>query len=200
MSWLFGAVESTAEMNETSKQPLFFSLEFHTSFFPAMLWRLLHPKKRKYESTFASHIRLELPVMAIVSIILGVYGFSAAIGSGSIIGWVCGIAGLGGFCYLLIASIRSVRGIRPSFDYFRTIVFLFFVFLGLTIGLETGYVYRLPYGLKLISGLAGLIFGYIAGIFGGLWVQRLGWMASLLEVIALAAISGLVILDIVLLM
>lgn len=186
-------------MNETNKPPPLFSLEFHTSFFPALLWRLLHPKKRKYESTFDGHIRLELPVMAIVSIILGVYGFSAAIGSGSIIGWVCGTAGLGGFCYLLTVSIRSARGMRPSFDYFRTIVFLFLVFLGLTLGLEMGNVYHLPYGLKLISGLAGLILGYTAGIFGGLWVQYLGWMASLLDLIALVAIAGMVILDIVLL-
>jgi hypothetical protein len=189
-----------AEMSETNKPPLFLSMEFHTSFFPALLWRLLHPKKRKYESTFAGHIRLELPVMAIASIVLGVYGFSAAIGSGSIIGWVCGTAGLGVFSYLLINSIRSVRGMRPSFDYFRTIIFLFFVFLGLTIGLEMGNAYRVSYGFKLIFGIAGLSLGYISGILGGFWVQCLGWMASLLDVIALVAISGMVILDIVLLM
>lgn len=187
-------------MNETNNPPPLFSLEFHTSFFPALLWRLLHPKNRRYESTFAGHISLELPVMVIVFIILGIYGFSTVIGSGSIIGWVCGIVGLGGFSYLLTGSIRSTTEIRPSFDYFRTIVFLFFVFLGLTIGLEIGNVCRLPYGLKLVAGLSGLILGYIVGIFGGLWVQYLGWMASLLDLIAIAAIAGMVVLDIVFLM
>ncbi|MDP2863068.1 MAG: hypothetical protein Q8N95_09780 [Desulfobacterales bacterium] len=126
-------------------------------------------------------------------------GFSAAIGTGSIIGWVCGTVGLGGFCCLLTVSIRSALGMRPSFDYFRTIVFLFLVFLGLTIGLEMGNVYRLPYGLKLIVGLLGLILGYVAGIFGGLWVQYLGWMASLLDIFAITAIAVMVIFDILLL-
>jgi hypothetical protein len=72
------------------------------------------------------HIRLELPVMVIVSIVLVIYGFSAAIGSGSIIGWACGIAGLGGFSYLLIVSIRSAMGMRHSFEYFRVIIFFLF--------------------------------------------------------------------------
>ncbi len=187
-------------MDEKNKHPRFFSLDFHVKFFPALLWRLLHPKKRRYESTFAGRISLELPALAVVSIILGIYGFSAAIGSGSAIGWVCGIAGLGGFSYLLTASIRSTTGTRPSFEYFRTIVFLFFVLLGLTIGLEMGNAYRLPYGLTLITGLSGLILGYVAGIYGGLWVQCLGWMASLLDLIALVGIVGMAILDIALLM
>jgi len=192
--------KGAVEMKETNELPSFFSLAFHTSFFPALLWRLLHPKNRRYESTFSGHISLELPVLAIISIVLGIYGFSAVLGSGSIIGWVCGILGLGGFVYLLTGSIRSVWGMRPSFDHFRTIIFLFCVVLGLTIGLEMGNVYRAPYGMKIISGLTGLILGYLLGIVGGLWVQRLGWMAILLDIIALAAIAGMIVLDIILLL
>jgi hypothetical protein len=186
-------------MDENSKSPRFFSLDFHIKFFPALLWRLLHPKNRRYESTFAGHISLELPVMAIVSIILGIYGFSAVIGSGSVIGWVCGIAGLGGFSYLLTISIRSAMGVRPSFEYFRLIIFFFFVILGINIGLEIGTVYHLSYGFRIIAVLAGLVPGYVAGIGGGLRVQHLGWIASLLDILAITAIAVMVFFDILLL-
>jgi hypothetical protein len=180
--------------------PPFFSIDFHVKFFPALLWRLLHPRNRKYESTFAGHISLELPVITVVSLALGIYGVTAVIDSGTILGWVCGIAGLGGFSYLLTSSIRSTLGMDPSFDYFHTIIFLFFVFLGLTIGLEMGIVYRLTSDLKFIAGLTGFILGYVTGIFAGLWVQKLGWIASLLDIIALTVIAGMIVLDIVILM
>jgi hypothetical protein len=179
--------------------PRFFSLDFHVKFFPALLWRLLHPKKMGYESTFAGHIRLELPVMMVVSIAFIIYGLAAAVGSGSILGWVCGFTGLGGSLYLLIISIRSTHGIRPSFEYFRVVIFLFFVVFGATVGLEAAFLYGLPYDLKIVTGLIGFILGYFAGIVGGLWVQKLGWMASLLDVIAIAFIAGMIVLDIVIL-
>lgn len=186
-------------MNETNKPPMFFSLEFHTSFFPALLRRLLHPEKRKYESTFAGHIALEYPVLAVISIIAGIYGTASALGSGSIIGWVCGVIGSGGFLYLLISSIRSCRKIDPSFEYFRVIIFLFFVILGINIGLEVGTIYHLSHGFRIITVLAGFIMGYIAGIAGGFWSQYLGWIASLLDIIAIMAIAGMVFIDILLL-
>ena len=187
-------------MEEKSTTPPFFSVDFHVKFFPALLLRLLHSQNRKYESTFAGHISLELPVMTVVSLALGIYGFATVIGSGTILGWVCGIAGLGGFSYLLTSSIRSTLGMHPSFDYFRTIIFLFFVFLGFTIGLEMGFVYHSASGIKFIVSLTGLILGYVTGIFAGLWVQKLGWMASLLDIIAIAVIAGMIVLDIVILM
>jgi len=185
-------------MEETSESPRFFSLDFHLKFFPALLRRLL--QSRKYESTFAGHISLELPVLAVVSLILAIYGVAAVTGSGSVLAWVCGIVGVGGFGFLFVGSIRSGVEHRPSFDHFRVIVFLFFVFLGLTIGLFVGSVYRWPYEFRLAAGFAGLIVGYAAGIGGGLWIQYLGWMASLLEMVMLAAIAGLVIVDILLLL
>jgi len=187
-------------MDENSKFPRFFSLDFHIRFFSALLWRLLHPKRKRYKSAFAGHISLELPVMAIISIILGIYGFSAAIGSGSIIGWVCGILGLCGFIYLLTDSIRSGKYHKPSFEYFRTIIFLFFTVLGITTGLAIGTIYHFSYGVKITTGLTGFIPGYIVGIFGGIYAQHLGWMASLLDIIALAAIAGVIVLDIVMLL
>ena len=55
------------------------------------------------------------------------------------------------------------------------------------------------YGVTVITGLAGFIPGYIAGVFGGIYAQYLGWMASLLDIIALAAIAGMTVLDIVML-
>lgn len=186
-------------MDENSKSPRFFSLDFHIKFFPALLWRLLHLKNRRYESTFAGHISLELPVMVIVSIILVIYGFLAAIGSGSIIGWICGILGSGGFIYLLVSSIRSCKPIRLSFEYFRVIIFFFFVIFGINIGLEIGIVYHLSYGFRIIAALAGFALGYVAGIGGGLWIQYLGWIASLLDILAITAIAGMVLFDILLL-
>lgn len=194
-----GKIDNHVEMNANNPPPIF-SLEFHLSFFPALLRRLLHSKNRRYESTFAGHISLEFPVMAIVSILLGIYGFSAVIGNGSIIGWICVIMGAGGFIYLLTGSIRSCKDYKPSFEYFRTIMFLFFAILGITTGLAIGTNYHLSYGVKIITGLIGLIPGYIVGIFGGLWTQYLGWMASLLDIIALAAIAGMIVLDIVMLL
>jgi hypothetical protein len=186
-------------MNETNKPPSFFSLEFHTSFFPALLLRLLHPEKRKYKSIFADHMALEYPVLAVISIIAGVYGTITALDSGSIIGWVCGILGLGGFVYFLYGSIRSRKQIRPSFEYFRVIIFFFFVILGITVGLEIGMVYHLSYGFRIILVLAGLVLGYVSGIGGGLWIQYLGWIVSLLEILGIMAIAGMVFFDILLL-
>ena len=186
-------------MNETNKPPLFFSLEFHTSFFPALLGRALHPKKRKHESIFAGHIALEYPVLAAISIIAGVYGMIEILDSGSIIGWTCGILGSGGFIYFLCNSIRSAARIRPSFKYFRVIIFFFFVILGMTVGLEIGIVYHLSNGFRIILVLAGLVLGYFSGIGGGLWVQNLGWIASLLDFIGVMAIAGMVFFDIFLL-
>ena len=53
-------------MNGIKEPPGFLSLEFHTKFFPALLWRLLRPQKREYESTFAGHITLEYPVLTVI--------------------------------------------------------------------------------------------------------------------------------------
>lgn len=186
-------------MNETNKPPRFFSLEFHTSFFPALLGRVLHPEKRKHESIFAGHIALEYPVLAAISIITGVYGMIEIIDSGSITGWVCAILGSGGFIYFLCNSIHSGVQIRPSFENFRAIIFFFFMILGMTIGLEIGIVCKISDGFRIIPALAGLFLGYFSGIGGGLWVQKLGWMASLLDIIGVMAIAGMVIFDIFLL-
>jgi hypothetical protein len=186
-------------MDESGKPPRFISLDFHLKFFPSLLWRLLHPKKRRYESTFAGPIRLERVAMAIVSMVMGIYGFSAVVGSGSVIGWGCGIAGLGGFSYLCIGSVRSSMGMRPSFEYFRGIIFFFFVILGINIGLEIGTIYHLSYGTRIIAVAAGFVLGYVAGIGGGLWVQRLGWIASLLDVLAIMGIAVMGLFDILLL-
>jgi hypothetical protein len=180
--------------------PHFFSWDFHLRFFPALLWHLLHPKNKRAESIFAGHISLELPVMVISSIILGIYGFLVAIGSGSIIGWICGILGLCGFIYLLTDSIRSGKDHKPSFEYFSVSIFLFLTVLGITTGLALGIIYHFSYGVKIITGLAGCITGYIIGTIGGIYVQYLGWMTSLLDFLALAAIAGMILVDIVMLM
>jgi len=45
-----------------------------------------------------------------------------------------------------------------------------------------------------------LLIGYLAGVFGGLWIQRLGWIAFLFRVLAMPAIPGMIILDIIMLL
>ncbi|MBM4272404.1 MAG: hypothetical protein FJ139_09680 [Deltaproteobacteria bacterium] len=147
-------------MNGIKEPPGFL---FHTKFFPALLWRLIRPEKREYESTFAGHIALEYVVLTVISIAVSVFGFAAALGTGSII-------------------------------------FLFFVFIGITTGLAIATGYHFGYGLKVAAGVAGLFSGYVTGIYAGLWVQYLGWMAALLDIIALAAIAGMIILDIIMLL
>ena len=107
---------------------------------------------------------------------------------------------MGGFLYLVFDSIRSRKGYRPSFEYFRTIIFLFFVFIGITTGLAIATGYHFGYGLKVAAGVAGLFLGYVTVIYAGLWVQYLGWMAALLDIIAVAAIAGMIILDIIMLL
>ena len=46
----------------------------------------------------------------------------------------------------------------------------------------------------------GFLAGYVAGIQAGLRVQALGWIGRILDHLAIAAIVGLVVVDLVLLL
>lgn len=186
-------------MTDTNKPPGFFSIEFHKDFFPALLWRQLRPKKDEYQSPFSNHIPIEFTILTVLSVFSGAFGFASALSSGSAVGWIFGILGLSVFLMLLIKSIHSEKGHRPSFENFRTAIFLFFVFLGITLGLTTGIIYQLTFWQKVLTGVAGFFAGYTAGIFAGLYIQRLGWIGALFDMLAFAAIAGMVILDIIML-
>jgi hypothetical protein len=41
--------------------------------------------------------------------------------------------------------------------------------------------------IGLAASLAGLVGGYALGIFAGLWMQRLGWMAVIINMLAFFA-------------
>jgi tryptophan-rich sensory protein len=186
-------------MDTSNEKPRFLSLVFHLNFFPSLLWRQLRQKGDEYQPSFSNHVPIEFTVLTVVSIAAGAFGFVSAFSTGSATGWIFGIAGLGIFLALLIKSIHSEKGHRPSFENFRTAIFLFFIFLGITIGLTAGIIYQLTFWQKILTGTTGLFAGYTAGIFAGLHIQRLGWIGRLFDVLALAAIAGMVILDIVML-
>jgi hypothetical protein len=73
------------------------------------------------------------------------------------------------------------------------------VILGINIGIEIGTVYHLSYEFRIITVLARFVLGYVSGIGGGLWVQHLGWIASLLDILAITATAVMVFFDILLL-
>lgn len=187
-------------MPGTSPQPSLLSWSFHSRFFPSLLYSRFFPKEKPVESPFAGHAKMELSILLAVSLVAGISGYAAALGKGSVIGWIFALAGTGGVLFLFVHGIRSHAGIKPSFDDFRTGVFFFLLLLGFTAGLGTGHAYKTTYGVRLLCGLAGAVAGYILGILGGLWVQRLGWLSEVLNYLAGIALIGMVIVDIILLL
>jgi hypothetical protein len=168
--------------------PKFLSLEFHTSFFPRLLWgRLRRKKKETQGTTFTS--TMEMIIALAVCLILAVIGIPSALTRGSVVGWILSIIGVGGILALLIASVGAQWGNRPTYDNFLTGVFFFFVSLGILIGIPVGMGNSSPV-LGVSVSLAGLLGGYMLGIFAGLRMQHLGWMALILNMVAgLAAIA-----------
>jgi hypothetical protein len=175
--------------------PKFLSLEFHTRFFPALLSGRLRPKEREGTRFVSSHA---LVIALVLCLILVVIGVPYAVSHRSLIGWLIGGIGLAGILALIVNSVLSRRGEPPSYDRFLFGIFFFFVALGLTSGVFIGTLeHSIMRGL-LISA-AGFIAGYVAGIFAGLWLQRLGWMANVLNALAGLAIFGMLFVDLVLL-
>ena len=91
---------------------------------------------------------------------------------------------------LLVSSVRSQWGTRPTYDDFLAGIFFFFVSLGILLGIPVGISHR-SFLLGACVSLAGLVAGYVLGIFSGLWAQRIGWMA--LAVNALAGLAAIII-------
>jgi hypothetical protein len=174
--------------------PKFLSLEFHTRYFPGLLWKHLRPREREgmgFTSTLEHHI------IFAVCIILLALGIPIAVSSGSVISWIVGGIGAAGTVALLVNSIAS-RKDSPSYDNFLIGVFFFFVALGLTAGIFAGSLnHSLMIGL--LVGAAGLIAGYLLGILAGLWLQYLGWLASTVNALAIVAILGMFFVDLVIL-
>ena len=97
----------------------------------------------------------------------------------------------------LIQSIASQWRERPSYDGFLIGFFFLFITMGLTAGIYTG-THQHSLTLGLLAGAAGLLSGYLLGIFAGLQFQRLGWLAGLLNLLEVPVIIGLIIYDVLL--
>jgi len=175
--------------------PNFFSLAFHTKFFPALLWRRLRPKREEYQFPFQNHFPIELMILLAGSAILLAVGIP---NRSSIIGWIMVGFGMAGIIALFIHSILSEVGTRPSFAAFRPIIFSFFVVSGITAGSFFGFVEHSSW-LAVFGGLTGFLVGYVVGIFAGLWLQYLGWVGGIFDVLAIGGIIGMVVLNLVLL-
>ncbi len=176
--------------------PRLLSIEFHTHFFPAFLWKRFRSRERT-GSGFNSPF--ELYIVLAVCIVLLALGAPSALSRGSIAGWAaCGIGGAG-LLGLIIHSVASCWGRRPSYEDFLAGCFFFFVILGLTAGIFTGSLNHYSFLLSLLICAAGLIMGYALGILAGFGLQYLGWLAVMLNGAAYLAIIGMVVVDLVLL-
>lgn len=164
-----------------SHSPKFFSREFHKSFFPQVLKNRLYSRKKESEgTTFTS--TTEMFISLAVCVILAIIGIPSAV-QGAVWGWILSVLGVGGAIALVIISITGRRGERPSYNDFLVGVFLFFVALGILIGVLVGMETH-SFGLGFLTGVAGLIAGYGIGILGGLWLQYLGWVSIAINMIA----------------
>jgi len=183
-------------MSRQAAIPSIFSFDFHTKFFPQLLWSRSRGKKKEEGSTRFSH-NIEFMMLFVLCLILTAIGVPLALRHGSAVGWILGILGIGGILTILIFSILSEIGTKPSFDNFLVWTFFFFIFLGLSIGMFAGNTDHLLPSI-LLRGVLGLFFGYFIGILAGLWFQYLGWIASIINSLLGLAIIGMIIVDFVL--
>jgi hypothetical protein len=184
-----------AESGKTMMAPgcRIFSVEFHTRFFPELLWSRLRPKERQG----TSFVPFESYIAVAFCLVLAGVGIPSAITHHSVLGWIAAGAGLVGLLILSVASIWS-RKWSPSYDGFLFGVFFFLVVLGVTAGIFAGTLEH-SFSLGLMGGAAGLVLGYVVGIFAGFWFQCLGLLAVVLNFLAGVAVIGMIVLDLVLL-
>ncbi len=190
-------------MKENNAPPSLFSPTFHLKFFPRIILRHILPSKDHIEvsnrGTSFSSIT-EHMVLLTISIISCIVGLTSALNKGSLIGWLFACAGACGVLFLFVTSIASKWREKPSYDEFRFFTFIFLLMLGFAGGLSLGHTLHAPYVVRVLCGIAGIFLGYFIGILGGLWIQCLGWMGSVLDYLASLGAISLVILDIILLL
>jgi hypothetical protein len=174
--------------------PGFWSFAFHTRFFPTLLARRLRGLGRT-RGGFQPHTPI-IPLAFCFLLVL--FGIPNALEGGSILWWILGGLGVLGILTLIVHSIASGAHYPPTYDDFLVGVFLFFPVLGATGGIFVGALEHAPLKGAFLTG-AGFVAGYLLGIPAGLWFQRLGWLAGLLDGLAGLAILGVILVDIVLL-
>jgi len=175
-------------MTADAVPPKFLSLEFHARFFPGLL-RDRYLRRVRSETpgtTFTS--TTEMTVTLVVCLILAVIGIPSALTRGSIVGWILTALGVGGTVLLVILSVAGQWGTRPTYGDFLGGLFFFFVSLAVPAGVAVGMETHSPW-LGILAGIAGLLAGYALGILAGLRMQHLGWIATIVNMLAgLAAI------------
>lgn len=176
--------------------PKLLSIEFHTRFFPSLLWNRLRPRQRT-EASFSSS--LELYITLAVCIILVAIGAPSALAQGSIAGWIASGIGLAGLLAMIINSIASFWGKTPSYDDFLLGCFFFFLTAGPTAGIFISTLEHYPFFLGLLISASGLAAGYALGIIAGFGLQYIGRLAALLDSLSYPAIIGMLVVDLVLL-
>lgn len=175
--------------------PRLLSLEFHTRFFPALLFGRLRPAERD-RTGFTSTTGLY--VLLVVCFVLVIIGAPGAVANKSLTGWAMAGLGAAGITALSVNSIFSRMGAPLSYDGFLKGVFFFFVTFGVSAGVFVGSL-KHSIAIGLPAGAGGFAAGYLLGILAGFWFQYLGWMAALINYLAYLAVLGLLCVDIVLL-
>src|ERR1700679_75283 len=189
-------IKRMSPSNNPMTPPSLLSWEFHSAFFPRLLWSRLSPQENQPQGRSFNHNTGHTVMVAACMASLAV-GVPMAAGPHSLIGWALVAAGLIGIGFILFDSIA--QGDRPTYEDFHIWIFFFFVFLGFSGGLFLTSVNHQPRLIVFAAGLLGILPGYIAGIFAGLWAKILGWVSGLLNGLAGIAIIGLVIVDMLML-
>jgi len=174
--------------------PPFWSPAFHVRFLPRVIalriaqWRRTRNERR--------HVMIEVPLAIFGCLILVVLGLPAAV-KGSVLGWGSTLVGAGALLALMAWSVvgewraRRQEGYRYDYAVFMPSVFCFCVLLGFSAGLIAGGIVYDSLTVGYLWAGAGLVLGYLAGIFAARWVHALGFMG---EWFVYLAILGMVFL------
>ena len=176
--------------------PPFLSLRFHLQYFPALIWRRIGPRAEPRGSAFANHGSVEFVLLFAVAVLAVAIGLPAAL-QRSAIGIVAAALGVVGIATLLVFSVAAARGTYAGFDGFRVWVFFLFPMSAMTAGAFVGSLAHSHVRLLLYAAV-GLVAGYPLGIGAGLLAQRLGWIAGVLDYLAMLELFGVLVVDIVL--
>ena len=173
--------------------PPFFSIAFHTSFFPALLkrhlvalWRAWFPPKDT--SPFSHHVMPETIIFPTLSLAVMVGGFGSAF-KGSTAGGIIGALGAAGLVTLLVLSIRAQQESDEAvtFEDFEPLSFLLFLLLGINAGFL--------FDSSVIGVPVGIVAGYFTGMTVGRWLPCLGWMIISLRLLIALGLLMLLVFD-----
>lgn len=182
------------------KSPNLLSMAFHRDFFLPFIITSLNRRKAGTTTHFADYFPFEYIVLFIIAMAGVMTGISSYLSNGSTVGGIVGLLASAGFAVLITFSVRSRTEKNVTWKRFMITTFMFFMLLGLTIGLFAGMAIWKSFIAKMILGTVGLAAGYLAGIMAGLYMQYLGWIGDLINLLLVPIMIGLIIVDIIFLM